>query len=35
LLDYVCNTPPDAFYSAACVRQRVALIEKNLRLAKV
>ena len=30
-LDYVLNTPPDAMYSAACVRQRIALIEKNLR----
>jgi 4-O-beta-D-mannosyl-D-glucose phosphorylase len=32
LLDYVLNTPPDAMRSAACVRQRIALIEKNLRL---
>jgi 4-O-beta-D-mannosyl-D-glucose phosphorylase len=32
LLDYVLNTPPDAGRSAACVRQRVALIERNLRL---
>ena len=32
LLDYVLNTPPDALTSAACVRQRVALIERNLRL---
>jgi 4-O-beta-D-mannosyl-D-glucose phosphorylase len=31
LLDYVLNTPPDALRSAACVRQRIALIEKNLR----
>jgi hypothetical protein len=28
------NTPPDAMYSAACVRQRIALIDKNLRMAK-
>jgi 4-O-beta-D-mannosyl-D-glucose phosphorylase len=35
LLDYVLNTPPDAMYSGACVRQRIALIEKNLRAAKV
>jgi 4-O-beta-D-mannosyl-D-glucose phosphorylase len=34
LLDYVLNTPPDAMYSAACVRQRIALIDKNLHLAK-
>jgi len=32
LLDYVLNTPPDASHSAACVRQRIALIDKNLRL---
>jgi 4-O-beta-D-mannosyl-D-glucose phosphorylase len=30
LLDYVLNTPPDALRSAACVRQRMTLIEKNL-----
>ena len=35
LLDYVLNTPPDPLRSAACVRQRIALIEKNLRMAKV
>ena len=29
LLDYVNNTPPDPLRSAACVRQRIALIEKN------
>jgi 4-O-beta-D-mannosyl-D-glucose phosphorylase len=34
LLDYVLNTPPDAMRSAACVRQRIALIEKNLRRAQ-
>lgn len=33
LLDYVLNTPPDPLRSAACVQQRIALIEKNLRLA--
>ncbi len=32
LLDYVVNTPPDPLRSAACVRQRIALIERNLRL---
>jgi len=26
------NTPPDPLRSAACVQQRMALIEKNLRL---
>ena len=31
LLDYVLNTPPDAMRSAACVQQRIALIEKNRR----
>ena len=30
LLDYVLNTPPDPLRSALCVRQRIALIEKNL-----
>jgi 4-O-beta-D-mannosyl-D-glucose phosphorylase len=30
LVDYVKNTPPDAFYSSECVRQRSALIQKNL-----
>ncbi|MGA2181575.1 MAG: glycosidase [Bryobacteraceae bacterium] len=33
LLDYVLNTPPDPLRSALCVRQRMELIEKNLRLA--
>jgi 4-O-beta-D-mannosyl-D-glucose phosphorylase len=33
LLDYVLNTPPDPLRSAACVQQRIALIEKNLSLA--
>lgn len=32
LLDYVLNTPPDALRSAACVQQRVDLIDKNLNL---
>jgi 4-O-beta-D-mannosyl-D-glucose phosphorylase len=31
LLDYVVNTPADPLRSAACVKQRIALIEKNLR----
>jgi 4-O-beta-D-mannosyl-D-glucose phosphorylase len=31
-LDYVINTPPDPLRSAACVQQRIALIERNLRL---
>ncbi len=34
LLDYVLNTPPDPLRSAACVRQRIALIAKNLKLEK-
>lgn len=34
LKDYVFSTPPDALRSADCVRQRCALIEKNLRLMK-
>lgn len=32
LLDYVLNTPPDQLRSAACVQQRIDLIEKNLNL---
>ena len=32
LLDYVMNTPPDPLRSAACVQQRLALIERNLHL---
>jgi 4-O-beta-D-mannosyl-D-glucose phosphorylase len=32
MLDYVMNTPEDGLRSAACVQQRVALIERNLRL---
>jgi len=31
LVDYCENTPPDPLRSAACVRQRIALIDKNLR----
>ncbi len=31
LLDYCRNTPPDPLHSAGCVRQRVELIERNLR----
>jgi 4-O-beta-D-mannosyl-D-glucose phosphorylase len=33
LLDYVLNTPADGLRSAASVEQRVALIDRNLRLA--
>jgi 4-O-beta-D-mannosyl-D-glucose phosphorylase len=33
LLDYVLNTPPDPLRSALCVRQRIALIDKNLQRA--
>jgi 4-O-beta-D-mannosyl-D-glucose phosphorylase len=32
LLDYVLHTPPDPLRSAACVQQRMALIERNLRM---
>jgi 4-O-beta-D-mannosyl-D-glucose phosphorylase len=32
LLDYVVNTPPDPLGSTACVKQRIALIGRNLRL---
>jgi len=35
LLDYVLHTPPDPLRSAACVRQRIELIEENRRLAKL
>ncbi len=34
LLDYVFHTPEDARRSVACVKQRTAMIEKNLRLLK-
>lgn len=32
LLDYVLHTPPDPLRSALCVRDRIALIDRNLRL---
>jgi 4-O-beta-D-mannosyl-D-glucose phosphorylase len=32
LVDYCRNTPPDPLYSVACVRQRIELIEKNLKI---
>ena len=32
LVDYVKNTPEDPLRSAACVQQRIELIEKNLRI---
>lgn len=32
LIDYCTHTPPDPLTSAACVNQRLALIDKNLRL---
>jgi 4-O-beta-D-mannosyl-D-glucose phosphorylase len=32
LVDYCRNTPPDPLFSAACVRQRIDLIERNLRI---
>jgi 4-O-beta-D-mannosyl-D-glucose phosphorylase len=32
LLDYVLNTPEDPLRSAACVEQRMALIDRNLKL---
>lgn len=34
LLDYVMNTPEDPLRSYACVQQRIALINRNLELAK-
>jgi 4-O-beta-D-mannosyl-D-glucose phosphorylase len=34
LVDYCSNTPPDPLTSAACVKQRLDLIEKNLRQAR-
>ncbi len=34
LLDYVENTPEDPLRSAACVEQRIALIERNMSLTK-
>ena len=32
LLDYVLNTPPDLFISSECVKQRIDLISKNLKV---
>jgi len=32
LVDYCRNTPPDPLHSAACVRQRIELIERNLKV---
>jgi len=32
LVDYCMNTPPDPLRSAECVKQRIALIDKNLKL---
>jgi 4-O-beta-D-mannosyl-D-glucose phosphorylase len=32
LVDYCRNTPPDPLNSAGCVRQRIELIEKNLKI---
>lgn len=34
LVDYCLNTPEDPLHSAACVRQRVAMIKKNLKILK-
>ncbi len=34
MLDYVTNTPPDPYYSAACVQQRNELIRRNLEYMK-
>jgi 4-O-beta-D-mannosyl-D-glucose phosphorylase len=34
MVDYCQNTPADPLRSAACVQQRIALIEKNLKLLK-
>lgn len=34
LEDYIFNTPPDAMRSVDCVKQRVDLIEKNLKCFK-
>jgi len=34
LVDYVINTPEDGLRSPVCVRQRIDLIEKNLKLMK-
>jgi 4-O-beta-D-mannosyl-D-glucose phosphorylase len=32
LLDYVLHTPEDPLRSAACVKQRIELVDRNLRL---
>jgi 4-O-beta-D-mannosyl-D-glucose phosphorylase len=32
LVDYVLNTPEDALRTAACVEQRMGLVERNLEL---
>jgi 4-O-beta-D-mannosyl-D-glucose phosphorylase len=34
LLDYVLHTPEDGLRSAASVQQRIALIDRNLKLLK-
>jgi 4-O-beta-D-mannosyl-D-glucose phosphorylase len=34
LVDYCRNTPPDPLHSAACVQQRIALIQRNLEFLK-
>lgn len=34
LVDYVMNTPADPLRSHACVQQRIAVIEKNLRIVR-
>jgi 4-O-beta-D-mannosyl-D-glucose phosphorylase len=34
ILDYVISTPPDGMRSAACVAQRIDLIDKNMKLEK-
>jgi hypothetical protein len=34
LIDYCMNTPRDPLRTAACVQQRIALIDKNLKLLK-
>ena len=34
LVDYVLHTPADPLRSKACVEQRCALIEKNMKLMK-
>ena len=32
LIDYVKNTPADALHSAACVEQRIQLINRNMQM---